>query len=401
MTLAAELPLLDYEGLDDPVEAHRRIAAARRQGPVVLGAHGPELLGYDLVRTALRDSRFATPRGLGLAAQGMTSGPLWDRMVNGLLSLDGDAHHRQRKLVSKAFTPKAAMRLTATIHDVVTELVDRAAIGGSCNVVADIARHYPIPIICALLGAPREDWQRLSDWADDFFKVFDWNVVEDEPVIMRAWLQIEDYVDNMVAYRRRHLTDDLLSDMIRAEEDGDRLSGEELRLLVAGLLAAGTDTTRNQLAASVQVLVAHPEQWAMLAAHPELAPKAVEETMRHAPAIFSTLRTSKVDVELGGVAIPPGTMFVVNTAAANRDPDAHVDPETFDITRDRPGAILTFGGGIHYCLGVHLARIELSEALVAMARRMIRPRIVGGVAWKRLTGITGPARLDLEFDCAA
>jgi len=398
MTITTALLSLDYESLDDPAEAHRRIAAARRQGPVAMGAHGPELLSYDLVRIALRDTRFATPRGMGLAAQGVTSGPLWHRMVNGLLSLDGDAHQRQRKLVAKAFTPKAAARLTTTIHDVVTELVDRAADAGHCDVVSDIARQYPIPVICALLGTPRADWQLFSDWADDIFKVFNWNVVEDEPVIMHAWLQLEDYVDDMVVQRRKNLTDDLLSDMIRAEEDGDRLTGEELRLLAGGLFAAGTDTTRNQLAASVQVLAEHPDQWAMLAAHPELAPKAVEETMRHDPVIFATLRTAKEDVELGGVAIPADTMFVVNTAAANGDPDVYDDPDRFDVTRDNPPPMLTFGGGIHYCLGVHLARLELAEALVAMTQRMKRPRLVGDVPWKPIVGITGPTRLELEFD---
>jgi cytochrome P450 len=398
MTITTALPTLDYEGLHDPAEAQRRIAAARRQGPVAMGAHGPEVLGYDLVRIALRDSRFATPRGLGLAAQGLTSGPLWDRVVNGLLSLDGDAHQRQRRLVAKAFTSKAAARLTTTISAVVTELVDRSAANGHCDVVGDIARQYPIPIICALIGAPREDWQLFSDWADDIFKVFNWNVAEDEPVIMRAWLQLEDYIDDMVEQRRRHLTDDLLSDLIRAEEDGDRLTGEELRLLVAGLFAAGTDTTRNQLAASVQVLCEHPDQWALLGAHPELAPRVVEETMRHAPVVFAALRAAKEDVELGGVVIPADTLIVVNTAAANRDPVAFENPDAFDVTRASGPAMLTFGGGIHYCLGVHLARLELAEALAAMTLRMPKPRIIGEVPWKPITGVTGPTRLAIEFD---
>lgn len=120
MTVRTILPTLDYEDAGDPVEAHRRIAAALSQSPVASGPHGPELLSYELARIGLRDNRFSTPRGLGLAAQGITSGPLWDRVVNGLLSLDGDPHHRQRKLVAKAFTPKAAASLTTTIRDVVT-----------------------------------------------------------------------------------------------------------------------------------------------------------------------------------------------------------------------------------------------------------------------------------------
>jgi len=198
----------------------------------------------------LRDDRFAMPKGGALPAQGITSGELWDIVVKGLLSLDGAAHHRQRRLVSKAFTPKAAGRLRTTCADVIAELVYQHVGAGRCDVVADIARQYPIPIICALLGTPREDWHLFSTWADDIFKVFDWNVVNDAPDIVGAWKELEAYLDEMVTGRRDALTDDLLSDMMRAEVDGDRLGHDELLTLAGTLLMAGTDTTRNQLAAA-------------------------------------------------------------------------------------------------------------------------------------------------------
>ena len=155
----------------------------------------------------------------------------------------------------------------------------------------------------------------------------------------------------MIADRRHHLTDDLISELIRAEDDGDRLTHDELLMLAASLLGAGTDTTRNQLAASVQALCDHPEQWALLAEHPELAPKAVEETMRHSPVVFGTMRKAADDVELGGVIIPAGTLVIANTGAANRDPAVYDEPDRLDITRDAPAPMLTFGGGVHYCLG--------------------------------------------------
>jgi cytochrome P450 len=146
--------------------------------------------------------------------------------------------------------------------------------------VTDIARPYPIPIICALLGEPREDWQQFSLWADDVFKAFSFTFdVADEPEVMRAWGELDDYVDDMVARRRHDLTDDLLSDLIRAEDDGDRLNAE-LRMLAAGLLLAGTDTTRNQLAAAVHVMCDHPDQRALLQEQPELAMQAVDERHR-------------------------------------------------------------------------------------------------------------------------
>jgi cytochrome P450 len=395
--LDTALPTIAYEHAQSPEEAHELIRQARQQGPIAMGPHGPEVLTYELVRTVLRDDRFVMPKGLALAAQGITSGELWDISLKGLLSLDGGAHHRQRRLVSKAFTPKAANRLRTTCADIIAELVDNHASAGRCDVVADIAKQYPIPIICAMLGTPPDDWHLFSDWADDIFKIFDWNVVNDEPDILRAWRALEGYLDDMVTRRRDALTDDLLSDMMRAEVDGDRLAHDELLMLAATLLMAGTDTTRNQLAAAVQVFCEHPDQWPLLAEHPELAPKAVEEAMRYSPIIFTTMRVTQQDVELAGVNIPAGTLVIANTAAANRDPAVYPDPDRFDITRGDGPAMLTFGGGIHYCLGAHLARIELAEALTTMARRMPNIRVVGPVPWKSITGISGPASLPVEF----
>ena len=222
--LDAALPAVDYEHVQDPEDAHRLIRQAREQAPVAIGPHGPEVLTYDLVRAVLRDDRFAMPKGIGLAAQDITSGPVWDRLVKSILSLDGADHHRLRRLVAKAFTPKAAGRLPTTCVDIINELVDWHATAGNCDVVTDIARRYPIPVICALLGTPREDWHQFSEWADDIFKAFAWNVANDTPDIVRAWAQLDDYIDGMVARRRESLTDDPLSDLIRAEVDGDRLA---------------------------------------------------------------------------------------------------------------------------------------------------------------------------------
>ena len=395
---AAGLPEIDYEHCQSPDEAHQIISEARRQAPVAIGPHGPELLSYELVRSVLRDPRFRVPQGMFLASQGITSGPLWDRVATNLISLDGAAHHRLRRLVSKAFTPRATARLRTTIVDVITQLVDRHTGTGHCEVVTDIARQYPIPIICALLGAPSEDWELFSDWTDDIFKVFAWNVAAHERVILAAWEKLDAYIDGMVANRRQTLTDDLVSELIRAEDDGDHLSADELRMLVSGLLLAGTDTTRNQVAASVHVLCDHPDQWALLARHPELATNAVEETMRHSPIAGAALRTALEDVELAGVVIPAGTLVIANTAAANRDPAVYDDPDRLDITREGAPAMQTFGAGMHYCLGANLARLELAEALSVMTQRMPNARRTGPAPWKPLTGLSGPATLPIEFD---
>lgn len=395
----AGLPTFSYDLNATPHDVLEDVRIAQSRSPIAIGPLGPEVLSYEMARDLLRDNRFRLPPGVTLAAQGITSGPLFDKMANSLLGLDGASHARLRKLVSRAFTPRATLRLQDTIREVVNGLIDRVVDVGRCDVVTDIAYQYPTPIICALLGAPREDWQSFADWTEEIFKALNFqpDVTFDETAIMRAWGELDAYVDDMVAARRDHLTDDLLSELIRAESDGDRLNLEELRMLVAGFLMAGTDTTRNQLSASVQVLCEHPDQWAKLRDQPELAMQAVEESMRHSPTACIVPRAAVDDVKFGGYMFPAGTLVVVNTFAANRDPVVYDDADRFDIARNDVPAILTFGGGAHYCLGANLARRELAEALTVLTRRLPDAHRVGPAPWKPLLGMTGPSTLSIEF----
>ncbi|BBX20334.1 cytochrome P450 [Mycolicibacterium duvalii] len=395
----ADLPTLDYGLTDPPQQIYPQFRAAQQAAPVALGPIGPEILSYEMARTVLRDPRFVIPPGIHLSAHGITSGPLWDRVTRSILNMEGDEHRRLRGLVSRAFTPRATARMHDTIGTVINELIDDATARRSCEFVGDIARPYPIPIICALLGAPREEWQQFSRWAEDIFKIvsFDCDLAAEEPVVLAAWDEFDAYIDTMIAQRRRQLTDDLLSELIRIEDSGDRLNAAEVRMLAFSILLAGTDTTRSQLAASMQVLCEHPEQWALLRDQPELAMRAVEETMRHSPSMCSTVRSAGQDITLGELTFPAGTFIVVNTYAANRDATVYDDPERFDITRAAPPPILTFGGGVHYCLGANLARLELSEALKILAARVPDARCVGEVPWKPLLGLSGPVRLPMEL----
>lgn len=393
-----ELPTIAYHDSRDPDEAHRLIRQARERAPIAFGHYGPEVLTYDLVRTVLRSSRFAMPRGIGLAAQGITAGPVWDRVCRTIVSLDGAQHHRLRRLVARAFTPRAAARMRAACVAVITELVEANAAAGHCDVVADIARPYPVAIICALLGAPRQDWKLFSQLSDDISKAFGINVAAEESVIVTAWEQLDAYVGDLIDRRRQSLGEDLISELIRAEDDGERLTRDELVNLVVILLNAGTDTTGNQLAAAVQILADYPAQWSLLVEHPELAPRAVEELIRYFPIAFSSVRVAVGDVELGDVGVPAGTCVIANTAAANRDPALYDQPDCLDITRQGPAPILTFGGGVHYCLGAHLARVELAEALIVVTRLMPHARRSGPVTWKPIAGISGPTALPVEFD---
>ena len=166
----AGLPTLSYDLTDTPQQIYPQFRAAQQEAPIALGPIGPEVLSYELARAVLRDPRFVIPPGIHLSAHGITSGPLWDRVTRSILNMEGDEHRRLRSLVSKAFTPRATARMDDTIHIVVNELIDHVADSGRCEFVADIARPYPIPVICALLGAPREDWQQFSRWAEDIFR---------------------------------------------------------------------------------------------------------------------------------------------------------------------------------------------------------------------------------------
>jgi cytochrome P450 len=395
----AGLPALNYDVTESPHEVYPRIRAAQGLAPIAIGPLGPEVLSYELARAVLRDDRFVIPPGIHLRAQGITSGPLWDRVVGSIMCAEASEHHRLRSLVSKAFTPRATARLYDTIGEVINELVDSVVDAGGCDIVTDIARHYPVPIICALIGAPRADWAQFSRWAEAIFKMVNFAVdlAEEMPEILRGWAELDSYVDEMVAERRHRLTDDLLSDLIRAEVDGDRLNADELRMTVASLLLAGTDTTRNQLAASLRVLLDHPQQWTMLREHPELAMPAVEESMRHSPAVCNTVRTVAEDVEFGGYTFPSGSFIVVNSFAANRDPAIYEDPDRFDVTREGAPAVLTFGGGVHYCLGANLARLELAGALKILASRIPNARNAGPAPWKPMLGMSGPTSVPVEF----
>ena len=260
--------------------------------------------------------------------------------------------------------------------------------------VADVCEPYPIPIICELLGAPPQDWKLFSAWATDIFRIFNANLLEDLPLIERAGAELEAYVQDMIEERRTDPREDLLSDMIAIEEEGDRLSTEEMAMLAEAVLMAGTDTTRNQLACSVALFSEHPDQWALLAERPELAPRAVEESMRYLGAVRGTARFASEDVVYRDVLFPKGTLVSTSLAGANRDPEAWEQPETFDITRERGTAQMTFGAGIHFCMGAALARAELQEALPILARRLPNLSLAGTIEWKPSTfGIWGPARL--------
>lgn len=396
-----ELPEVDVLGLErqDVLAALDR---AREQHWLARTPLGYIFTRHQDVSAILRDRRFHSALSQLPQMIGVDS-PVRDRQARSILAMEGPEHTRLRRLASPAFTPRATEKLRPFMREVIGNLMDPVAPAGRCELVGDICEPYPIPIICELLGAPKSDWKLFSAWATDIFRMFNTDAAEQLPLIERAMRELDEYVRAMIEERRNQPADDLLSRLIAAEEEGgDRMNTEELIMMVAAVLMAGTDTTRNQLACSVALLVQHPEQWKALADDPSLAPQAVEETMRRLGAVRATLRFAAEDADYRDVIFPAGTLITAALAAANHDPAVWPDPERLDITRPASGpAQLTFGSGIHYCMGASLARAELQEALPLLAQRMPNARLDGEIDWKPPTvAIWGPARLPLAFDPA-
>lgn len=392
-----ELPEISIQGLDR-AEALRVLEEARRLHWLARGPFGWVVTRYEDVAAILRDRRFHSALALLPEMAGVAGDEYLARRRQSILTMEGEEHARLRRLVSGAFTPRAADRLRPFMRTVVTELIDTVADAGQCELVEDICEPYPIPIICELLGAPRQDWKLFSAWATDIFRIFNGSLAEDLHLIQAASDQLDQYIRALIDEHRSGPAQDLLSDLIAAEEEGDRLSTDELVMLAEAVLMAGTDTTRNQLACSVALLAGHPDKWAALAEHPELAPSAVEEVMRYLGAVRGTARIASVDVEYRDVLFPAGSLVSTSLASANFDPDVWDEPERLDITRTGRSMQMTFGSGLHYCLGSSLARAELQEALTLLARRMPNLEVDGSIEWKPATfGIWGPARLPVRF----
>ena len=361
---------------------------------------GYSVLSYDAVVGVLRDKRWHSAAGLVSQIQGITDERFLSRRRVSILNAEGDTHVRLRRLVAPAFSPRSADRLRPFMREVVNNLVDTVAPNGRAEIVADLCEPYPIPIICELLGAPKEDWQLFSRLAGDVLRIFSGNLAEELELVMSAQDELGDYARGLIAERRNKPADDLITELIAAEEAGDKLDTDELCMMVEAVIVGGTDTTRNQLGLALALFAEHPDQWKLLADDPSLAPRAVEEVMRYHGAVGGTVRFASEDIEYNGVLFPKGTFMSVSLATGNFDSSVFPDVLTFDITREPVGQPqLSFGSGIHYCLGASLARAELQEAFTTLAQRMPNLALDGEVTYKpSVVGIFGPAALPVTFD---
>jgi cytochrome P450 len=356
---------------------------------------GIAVLRYQECLTLLRDRRLRHGSLDTVAAYGVTSGPFVDSLRTMLLNLEGQAHQRLRRLVSTAFTQRSVDVLRPFMRAKAHELIDGFASNGSCEFMTTFADPYPAWVITEVLGVPAERFDALLGWATDIGLGFSPAAAAEQDRIDSAVTGLHGCCDELTRQRRAKPGDDLISALITAETDGQCLTIDELRNLISILVVAGQDSTRNQLGLAMITFTRHLEQWRLLAQRPKLASTAVEEVMRVNPATTANGRVASEDFTFQGVGIPTGTHVALFISAANNEPDTFGDA-LFDITAQR-AAHLTFGGGIHHCLGNWLARIEMREALPILASRLGDIALDGPVVSLPHFGVTGPVTLPLRF----
>ena len=395
-----ELPLLD---LNDPTlrgeRFHEVMHVLREQGWLAASPLGCYVLDRESAAYFLRTKQATFPGQKIAEIFGIEDGPLREEIDRNILHVNGDDHRRLRNLVNPAFTPRAADKWRPAMRGYLEQLW--ADLGGatSCDFLDAFAKPYPSLMIATVMGAPLEDAPRLERWSIWIQRQFDApSLMTEREKIEQACEEFYAWADGMLAHRRENPADDLVSTLIAAEQEGDRLSDVELVNLVLNVLVGGVDTTQSQLAQGIRLFAAHPDQWELLAEQPELASRAVDEILRFEPITPFTARIMLEDVTYRDVLFPKDTVVMVCAFTANRDPETIADPDTFDITAERGSdKPLTFGAGIHYCLGANLAKAELQEGLAFLAPRMRDLALDGEPELGSINGIYGLEKLPVRF----
>jgi cytochrome P450 len=316
---------------------------------------------------------------------------------------DPPRHTKLRALIAKAFTPRVVANLEPRIRELSRELLDQVIERGEMDLVADFAVPLPMRVIAEMLGVPAAEWPRYKRWSDIILKIAnsisrdeeaartiqEYRAVSDE---MRAWLP------DHIAQRRAAHQDDLLTRLVEAEVDGERLTQQEVLGFVQLLLVGGQETTANLINNAVLCFIEHPDQFARLRADPALLPSAIEEVLRYRSPLHWMPRATTRDVEMHGQVIPAGKIVLPLIGSANRDPKHFRDADRFDIARD-PNPHIAFGHGIHACLGASLARLEARIALTDFLGRVNEFELASTEPWepRKALSVHGPSRLLLRL----
>ncbi|MDQ2812125.1 MAG: cytochrome P450 [Actinomycetota bacterium] len=317
---------------------------------------------YELAQQVLTDHvRFSS------AANAITVGPVTGHTI---LEMDPPEHQRHRALVARAFRARVLDQWDdAIIGTTVQELIDAFARDGHADLVPQLTLPFPVQVIARILGLPEADWPHFMRLSTQLIAVMrNWEGA------VAAGQELRGYFAEIIADRRRHTRDDLVSQLVSAEVDGRRLSDDEIYPFLLLLLPAGAETTYRSAGNLLFGLLSDPGQLDMVRADRELVPQAIEEALRWETPLLTVARLATEDVELGGVRIPAGSFVAVSLGAANRDPGRYADPDAFNIAREG-GQAISFGGGIHKCLGMHLARMEMRVLLNAVLDRLPELRL--------------------------
>ena len=382
---------------------HEWYRAARTAGPAGIAADtgAVVVLRYDDIERLSHDPRL---EGVGLTLfdfLGIGDGALRSWYSSLMFTNEGDAHHRLRRLAARVFTPRSVERHRELAGALAAERMERLVADGGGDLVAALV-DVPITVICTLIGVPDEQISDFIQYGDALSPVFGLMDPEQVAVAERAVIDLTHAVEAMIDTRLSQRGDDLISGLLDAEEQGDRLTHDEVVTMVGNLIVGGHDTTSGQVSCSLLTLMRHPEALAALRADESLAGAVVNETIRFEPSITIVPRTVREPIEIGGVERPVGSMVFLASASASRDEDVWSDAETFRPARfTEPDApkLLSFGSGPHYCLGAALARMTMEEVLLAAARAGLGDTIVADgpidadhIEWRQILG-RSPARL--------
>jgi hypothetical protein len=372
------------------------IAELRRQSWLLRTPIGGLVVGRSQVQSLLGDRRLRSAVPDIMRLQGVVDGPVAESMDRSVLALEGEEHTRLRRLVSRAFTPRAVDRHRPDMQEILAALLEPVVSEGRCDFMAAVADHYPIRVMCRLLGVPEEDDEEFARWNSAITWALSFGLSEHRGDVEWGLEQMGTYVDALVADRRRQPRDDLITGLVQAEEADDHLSDAEIQSVIGALLFAGYDTTRNQLGLGMWVFSEHPDQWKRLSDDPSLTPAAVEEMLRFRPPVSGVPRRVVEEFDFDGYHFTPGTILMLSTMSANSDPAVYDRPLEFDVATARQPHV-TFGAGPHYCLGASLARAELQEALPLLVRAMPNLALDGEPVWRPPLGIYGPESLPVRF----
>jgi cytochrome P450 len=322
----------------------------------------------------------------------------------GLIASDPPLHRKLRDLLSKAFTPRAIDRLEPRIVELTRQMLDNVMRNGAMDVVRDLAYPLPVIVIAEMLGIPGEDHAAFKRWSDNILansSQFLSGVPSSEPYNedrMDSFWEMREYLINALEIRRAEPRDDLISGLLAAEVDGQKLSQSDVLSFCVLLLIAGNITTTNLIANAVIAFTENPNAYRQLQASPELVPSAVEEVLRYYSPVQAVARLTRHPVELAGQTIPAGQRVIAWIGSANRDETMFQNPDQFDITR-QPNPHIAFGYGIHYCLGAPLARLEGKIALSAISRQLLNLRRANDEPLDFTPGmlLNGVSHLEVEF----